>query len=78
MRRIAFLFVLTLVVALVPAMADTWALGFAGPTITASGFVDIVGKTATSGTITFTNTADPDSPFVANLVTGSGNTGFFV
>src|ERR1035441_1022487 len=49
MRRIAFLFVLTLVVALVPAMAETWTFTFTGSTITASGTVDVTGTTATSG-----------------------------
>ena len=72
MRRIAWIFVLALVMGLVPAMADTWAWSFSGPTITGSGFISTAGLLATGGSGTFFSTDGPAGSL--SLLTGAGTT----
>ncbi len=53
MKKLIQICVLVMVVGLVPAMADTVSFTFSGPTITASGWLDLTGNDAAAGSATF-------------------------
>lgn len=56
------------------AMADVHSFTFTGPTITASGWLDLTGNIATAGSATFSWSAPPPGggPYTGPLTPGSG------